>query len=431
MLDAEGEYVGFDVVIGNPPYVSHDKIDFRDHLKSCYTCFEAFSDLYCYFFEKGVSILTTNGYLNFITSNSFLKAEYGKPLRDLFNEQGQFLELINIEDAQIFEDATVNTVIANFSKGQNQLTSRVVNQKYDLKESFTEFISLNSYEYSFEDFNTKSWNLAKPEEIALGKKISACGKTLEQLDTKIRLGLATGSNEAFVIDRDKADELIKRDPRNIELIKPVLRGRDISRYSYEQEKFILLTKNGVDVENSYPVIYEYLESFGEGFKKRGAKGKHWTNLRACSFFDDFELPKLVWIELTDTNKFAVCLDEIYLLNSAYFLLPPEGLDIRFLSGLLNSKLIRFYLKLTANTSGVGTTRWINIYVKEFPIARNSQKESEIIQVVDKIDEIKRNDPKGDSGILEDQVDQHVYQLYGLTEEEIRIVEGNEKWEKSI
>jgi hypothetical protein len=423
VLNDDGDFVGFDVVIGNPPYISHDKIDYREYLKSNYKCFEAFADLYCYFFEKGISILSAKGYLNFITSNSFLKAEYGKPLRDYFNEFGQFIQLINIEDAQIFEDAIVNTVVANFAKGRNDIKSQIVNQKYNIQNNFIDFIKNHSFDYNYEDFKIKSWNLAKPEQINLGRKISEKGQTLEELGTKIRLGIATGSNEAFVIDKEIVNSLITQDPKSIDLIKPLLRGKDINRYSYEQEKYILLTKNGIDVEKDYPAIFKYLDSFGENFKNRGAKGIHWTNLRACSFFDDFKEPKIIWIELTDTNKFAICYDEIYLLNSAYFLLPPKELEINFLTGLLNSKTIKFYLRLFANTSGVGTTRWINIYVKEFPIARSEAMESKITNIVQQINLQKKNNRSEDTTDLENQIDQLVYELYGLTEEEIKIVEG--------
>jgi hypothetical protein len=202
-----------------------------------------------------------------------------------------------------------------------------------------------------------------------------------------------------------------------------LRGRDINRYSYQQEKYILLTKNGIDVKEEYPAIYEYLDSFGDGFKKRGAKGNHWTNLRACSFFGDFKEPKLIWLELTDTNKFAICVDEIYLLNSAYFLLPPKDVNIKYLNGLLNSKVIKYYLKLIANTSGVGTTRWINIYVKDFPIARDETIESKIEEIVTKILSLKKQTLSADITVLETQIDQLVYRLYDLTEEELKIIEG--------
>lgn len=423
VLNDDGDFVGFDVVIGNPPYISHDKIDIRNYLKEHYECFEAFADLYCYFFELGIQVTKEKGTLNLITSNSFLRAEYGRPLRELFNRNGQFSYLLNIEDAQIFEDAIVNTVIADFQKGYKNLRSIIVNQAYGLKENFRDFIANNFFEYSFEDFDTQSWNLSKPDYLIVGRKIKNAGRTLEDLGTKIRLGIATGSNEAFVIDKETASTLIEKDSDSRELIKPVIRGRDISRYSYVQSKYILLTKNGVDVQEDYPAIYDYLDKFGENFKKRGAKGKHWTNLRACSFFDDFKESKIVWIELSDTNKFAISNEEVYLLNSAYFLLPPKGISIHFLLGLLNSGLIKFYLGLIANTSGVGTTRWINIYVKEFPVSRNANLELEVSSIVSQILTIKKEDPNADTSALEKEIDALVYTLYGLTEEEIAIVEG--------
>jgi len=411
-------------VIGNPPYISHDKINFRNYLKHNYETFEAFADILCYFFEIGVKILKFNGLLNFITSNSFLKAEYGVPLRKYFNTKGQFIELLNIHNTQIFEDAIVNTVIALFRKGSFNFKTKVINNEYDLSDDFEIFINSNYFNYSFKDFELPSWNLVHPDYLAVGRKINKKNRTLETLGAKIRLGLATGYNEAFVIDKKKANELIMLDPKNREIIKPLLRGRDIFRYYYKQEKFILLTKNGVDVKNDYPKIYDYLNSFGEKFKKRGAKGKHWTNLRACSFFDDFKKPKIVWIELSDLNKFTISKDEVYLLNSAYFLIPPEDLDIYFLLGVLNSKLMLFYLRLIANTSGMGTARWINVYVKKFPIARKDSIEKIITNKVQNIISIKQQDPSADTSALEAEIDRMVYDLYGLTEEEIKVVEDS-------
>ena len=244
---------------------------------------------------------------------------------------------------------------------------------------------------------------------------------------KIRLGIATGSNEAFLIDENKKQEFCERNPVNAEIIKPILRGRDISRYSYTlAEKYILLTKNGVNVQRDYPDIYEHLESFGDRFRNRGAQGQHWTNLRACSFYDDFEKEKIVWIELTDLGRFALCNEDVYLLNSAYFLLPPSGMDSKFLLGVLNSSTIRFYLGLVAETSGMGTSRWINNYVKEFPIPEATcEQQALIIELVDQILDAKCTNPDADVSELENEIDQMVYSLYGLTCEEIAIVEEAE------
>jgi type II restriction/modification system DNA methylase subunit YeeA len=177
------------------------------------------------------------------------------------------------------------------------------------------------------------------------------------------------------------------------------------------------------VRRDFPDIYEHLASFGPTFKKRGAQGEHWTNLRACAFFDDFKEEKIVWIELSDRGRFAIARDELYLLNSAYFLLPPDQLKISYLLGILNSSLITFYLRLVAETSGMGTSRWINNYVKNFPIPTNSiELQSEIIDLVDIILARKQADSTVDTSKLEAEIDRLVYKLYGLTEDQIAIVE---------
>ncbi len=421
---------GFDVVIGNPPYVSHDKISkqLKTEIKDRYQSYEPFADMYCYFIEKAIGLQNQQGILSFITSNSYLRAEYGAPIRKLLKNENMLLRVLNIEDSQVFESVIVNVAIIVSRKSTN-LTDDfciVVNSPFS-GNSFEDFIKSNGFHYPQAYFNSKSWNLIEPELVELQRKLESSGKTLEQLRTKIRLGIATGSNEAFLIGEDKKRELCERNPVNAEIIKPILRGRDIFRYSYTSAgQYILLAKNGVNVQRDYPDIYEHLESFGDRFRNRGAQGQHWTNLRACSFYDDFKKEKIVWIELTDSGRFALCNEEIYLLNSAYFLLPPSGIESKFLLGVLNSSTIRFYLGLIAETSGMGTSRWINNYVKEFPIPEATcEQQALIIDLVDQILDAKHTDPDADVSELENEIDQIVYLLYGLTREEIAIVEGAE------
>lgn len=358
----------FDIVIGNPPYVSHDKIKQLKTLKKDYHVFEPFADMYCYFIEKGIRVLSSEGILSFIMSNSFLRTNYGQPLRNFIIENTSILDLINIEDSQVFGNAVVNTAIISLTLKKTTRQARVVNATYDTKSNFNKFVLDNMFPYEQLEFKEdSSWPLLKPSTLSILKRIYADCPTLENLGTKIRLGIATGFNKAFLITDEKANELINKDPKSAELIKPVLRGRDIKRYGYELPNFkLLLTKNGIDVKE-YQAIYHHLDSFGDSFKNRGAKGKHWTNLRACAFFDDFKLEKIIWIELTDTGRFAVCREEIYLLNSAYFLLPPRGYATEYLTAILNSKVISFVLHSIAESSGTGTARWINNNVKEFPI----------------------------------------------------------------
>ena len=418
---------GFDVVIGNPPYISHDKIakQLKTKIKNGYQSYQPFADIYCYFIEKAIDLQNEGGILSFITSNSYLRAEYGAPIRGLLHNRNILIRMLNIENSQVFESAIVNVSIIVSRKLTNSSDDFciVVNSPFS-GESFEDFVRVNGFNYPQVYFDSKSWNLAEPKLVELQKKLESSGKTLEELNTKIRLGIATGSNEAFLIDEDKKREFCEKNPINTEIIKPILRGRDISRYSYTLPKqYVLLTKNGVNVERDYPDIYEHLESFGNKFKNRGAQGQHWTNLRACSFYDDFKKEKIVWIELSDVGRFSLCNDEVYLLNSAYFLLPPSDIDSKFLLGILNSSTIRFYLSLVAETSGMGTSRWINNYVKEFPIpAVAYEQQTGIIRIVNQILEAKIANSNAGTADLEKEIDKRVYALYNLTAEEIAIVE---------
>ena len=434
-----GLEAGFDVVIGNPPYVSHDAIAGKARFKKKFKCYEPFADLYCYFIEVGLNIQNAHGVLCFITSNSYLKADYGKPIRGILSGRNQILILINIEDYQVFESAVVNSAIlltrqTITSSDQDCL---VVNTSFSGKVSFDDYITTNGFYYPQTEFSNEAWLLVDQPILHLKKKIEMAGRSLEDMKVKIRLGLATGANYAFIIDEERRQTLINQDPRNAELIKPILRGRDIYRYGYKKPEFyILLTKNGVNVEREYPIIYNYLASFGNNFKMRGAQGQHWTNLRACAFFDDFKLEKIIWIELADTGRFALCSEEIYLINSAYFLIPPKGFLPKYILAILNSKVIQFYMNLTTETSGMGTNRWINNFVKKFPIPVGSQEIQALIEKkVDKVLDITSSDKYVENPIKQKKVDEYeqeidelVYALYNLTPAEIALIEGREPTE---
>ena len=419
---------GFDVVIGNPPYVSHDKISsqVKPTLGSAYESYKPFADLYCYFIERAAKLQKDGGVSALITSNSFLKAEYGALIRNYLRRNTVLLQVLNIENSQVFDNVIVNVAITITRKAAPDHDDLCLvasgglssNDSYDL-------IDAKSFKVSQSYFDRSSWNLVEPGIHDIQKKIESVGKTLAQLGTKIRLGIATGSNKAFVINEQQKEAFHKASRGNRDIIKPILRGRDIQRYNYTLPGlYVLLTKNGVDVERDYPDVYKYLDSFGDSFRNRGAQGKHWTNLRACSFFDDFKKEKIVWIELNDTGRFALCNDEVYLLNSAYFLLPPKGVNSKFLLGVLNSSTIRFYLDQIAGTSGMGTNRWINNYVKEFPIpSATSNQQEPIIGLVDDILKAKDADANADTSEIEEEIDWLAYDLYGLTNAEVAVVEG--------
>ena len=412
---------GFDIVIGNPPYISHDQIP-----ESCpctsFAVYEPFADIYCYFYERAVELAGRCGIVEFITSNSYLRTNYGLPLRQWLHQQCDILAQIDIEGSQVFESAIVNTVITALTKNRADANAWIVNAKWDEGE-FDAYVIENRFKYKQSDFENQPWTLVSRECLGIKNKLDRMGQSLESLGAKIRLGVATGDNTAFLLSEEVRKELVKQDPKNRQIIKPVIRGQDIQRYCHTSEMYILLTRNGIDVKSEYPAVYDYLAQFGQKFRKRSTQGDHWTNLRPCAFFDDFKEEKLIWIELTDRGRFSYSGKEEYLLNSAYFVLPPKDVGGKYLLGILNSSTIMFYMRQIAATSGMGTLRWFNNYVKLFPIPQvDAKRQQEIETVVDQVLALKAKDFNADISNLEAKIDALVYKLYGLTEEEIAVVE---------
>ncbi|MFZ4395625.1 MAG: Eco57I restriction-modification methylase domain-containing protein [Kiritimatiellia bacterium] len=418
---------GFDILIGNPPYLSHDRLQNKDALKVAYKkAWAPFADIYCYFAELGINILRNDGILAFITSNSYIKAEYGLPMRRLLGSENTILSLVNIEDSQMFDAAIVNTAIVIAKKGNHDpLSTAIVTNDSCENLSFPEYIRQKSAILPASRFAGLRWILSHEDALVVLDKIKKAGPSLKDRGAKIRLGIATGANEAFVVDAKNKDLLVAKDRRNNEILKPIIRGRDIARYVYEESKlFLILAKNGIDLRENYPSLLSHLDSFGPNFKRRGAQGQNWWNLRACDFYDDFKKEKIVWIELTDKARFALCKEEVYCINSAYFMIPPTDTDSRFILGILNSRTIDFFVKCLAETSGMGTTRWINSIVAEIPIpVATPQQQSAITALVDRILATKTAVPTADVSALESQIEHLVYALYNLTPEEIALIEG--------
>ena len=407
---------GFDIAIGNPPYVSHDRIKTPPtHLRN-YKVYGPFADLYCYFFELGFELVKgRSGILSYITSNSFIKSDYGKPLREYIHGRACLDTVINVEDSQLFETATVNTAIT-FLSTKAPLFVRVVNDSYSQKfSSFDDFVSSTEFTLPAGKLSQRAWVLNVGPAAEALDVISNAGESLKKLNTFIRLGIATGFNDAFVLDRAGRDALVALDAKNSDLIKPVIGGEDIQAYRYTSSKYILLVSNGVDVPNDYPSLMPHFESFGSKFRDRGAKGSHWTNLRPCAFLDQFKEEKIVWIELTNKGRFAYSNEEIYLLNSALFLKPPHGYSAKALTGLLNSSLINFYFKQVSQTSGMGTNRWIKSTMEELPIPPNNKEYQKFwVQLEALVEQILQVDP-GDLSVpkVSRRIDEHVVQMYGM------------------
>ena len=423
---------GFDVVIGNPPYVQLQKNDgeLGNFYKNAgYATFARTGDIYQLFYEKGCQLLKLrHGLLAYITSNSWLKAKYGQALRRYFSEQHTPLRLLEM-GKDVFENAIVDTSILLLSEGNSDKVSPVIvaadMDKLDIKDFPPNAILWGQARPDGE----KPWSILSYAEHSVMDKMKAKGTLLKDWDVAIYRGVLTGYNKAFLIDNDAKDALIAEDPNSAKIIKPILRGRDIQRYRAKWAGLWLIdTHNGYDdvpavnIDN-YPAIKSHLNGFYPRLEKRQDKGRTPYNLRNCAYYEDFTKEKLFWIELVENGRFAYDDSGIYGEATSFIM---TGECVKYLCAVLNGELARWFLQQVAPTSGMGTLRWKKVYVETIPVPKISAvKQQPLIQLVDCILEAKAANPDADVCELEKRIDQIVYSLYDLTPEEIAIVEAAE------
>ena len=423
---------GFDVVIGNPPYIQLQKNDGELgnlYQNAGYATFARTGDIYQLFYEKGCQLLKLrHGLLVYITSNSWQKAKYGEALRRYFSEQHTPLRLLEM-GKDVFENAIVDTSILLLREGNSHKVSPAIvavdMDKLDAKD-FPPDASL--WGQTRPD-SEKPWSLLSYAEHSVMDKMKAKGMLLKDWDVAIYRGVLTGYNKAFLIDNNAKDALIAEDPNSAKIIKSILRGRDIQRYRAKWAGLWLIdTHNGYDdvpavsIDN-YPAIKSHLNGFYPKLEKRQDKGRTPYNLRNCAYYEDFAKEKLFWIELVENGRFAFDDSGIYGEATSFIM---TGECLKYLCAVLNAELIRWFLQQVAPTSGMGTLRWKKVYVETIPVPKISAvKQQPLIQLVDCILEVKAADPDADVSKLENEIDQIVYLLYGLTPEEIAIVEEAE------
>ena len=388
---------GFDIVIGNPPYISLEKI--KGELKAYYADSKRWNvktgsiDLYCIFYEKGLHLLKKKGHLCYITSNKWMRSGYGLGLRQLLSEKYNPKLLLDL-GGQIFKTATVDTNILlienDFSK--NAQTLCWTKPKDIEPENMSVLIEQQG---QYMHFDSEPWVILSPIEQSIKEKIENYGTPLKDWNISINYGIKTGCNEAFIISEEKKNELIAKDPKSAEIIRPILRGKDIKRYGFDfANLYLIATHNGYeDVPrvniNEYPAIKEWLDKGGiayngklykgyETIAARADQGDTPYNLRSCAYMDDFNKPKIIYQELSQGSRFAFDPDGVFFVSNTAYLLTGENLD--YLLKVLNSKIIEFVFRNYYSTSmGETGLRWLNQYVINLPIPKPTPKLTSVIQ----------------------------------------------------
>ncbi len=424
---------GFDIVIGNPPYVQLQKDDgklAKLYGDKGYETYAKMGDIYCLFYEKGYSLLNEKGRLCFITSNKWMRAGYGEKLREFFASKVNPKLLVDFAGVKVFESATVDTNILLFEKGKNKGKTQscaTTTLTKDGLSNLSDFVRQESYLCKFT--SNESWVILSPIEQSIKRKIESVGVPLKDWDISINYGIKTGFNDAFIISGAKRDEILancKTDDerkRTAELIRPILRGRDIKRYSYEYADLYLIATfpaKHYDIEK-YPAVKDYLLSFGmerleqtgkehtingEKIKARKKTNNKWFETQdSISYWDEFNKPKIVWGNLNLSATYTLAPAGMMINAPATMIVPAS----ESLLCILNSKLADYYIRNLGVTRNGGYFEYKPMFIEQLPVPQN-------------IDEKLFKDFTEKELDNEEKIDRKVYELYGLNTEEISFIE---------
>ncbi|GHQ15403.1 type IIG restriction enzyme/methyltransferase [Helicobacter pylori] len=451
VLDDEGDFLGFDCIIGNPPYIRQEQIrEIKPLLQKQYQDFyNSTADIYTYFFALSYHLLKDKGFNAFITSNKYARAKYGAKLRELLLKKTTIVSYMELNALKVFESATVDTSIMSFIRQEPPKESGfkyyepTPDDKNDLKSTRPLFMRQNA-------LSTESFIFADASFLDLRDKMESVGTPLKDWDIQIYRGILTGANEAFIITTEKRNEILnacktqEERKRTETLIKPILRGKDIKRYSYEWAgEWVINTHNGytsnlkfkippIDIEK-YPAIKAHLDSHWDTIATRSDQGDTPYHLRNCAYLEDFEKEKIVYGEIVQEPRFYLdngeCELGYFYAEATSFILTGEHLH--YLLGMLHSKLITFAFKTFYAGGGLGESgyRYKKAFIERLPIPKITPQNQELAHKITDgakaILEAKEKDPKANTQKLEKEIDALVYQLYNLTDEEIKIIENGQ------
>jgi len=428
---------GFDVVIGNPPYVQLQKNSGELAKRYQTDSFETFTrtgDIYVLFCERGVRLLRSGvGILAYITSNSWLKAKYGEKLRRFLSDGHTPLRLLEM-GGDVFENAIVDSsVVIVRHGGQAEPLPAVDLESLPTGVSFPDLPADNWGE--IRPTNEAPWSIMSPDEWGIMDKMRAVGVPLKDWPgISIYRGILTGYNKAFLVDDTQRGRLIAEDPKSDEILKPILRGRDIQRYRAEWAGLWLVsTLPSLDIDiDDYPAVKRHLLSYGRerleqtgtrlsnGRRSRKRTPHRWFELQdTCAYHAEFSKSKVFWMDMSPRGRFAYSEKEVYCNDKAYFM---TGRSLKWFCAILNSHLVTWMIGRTARTTGVGLTQWQKFVVERIPVPSvPAKRRRPIVGRIDRILRLKETGSNADARELESQLDRLIYQLYGLTAKEIELV----------
>ena len=434
---------GFDIVIGNPPYVRQEQIKERKPaLKANYDTFSGTADLYVYFYERAVRLLKPGGVISFITSNKWYRSAYGKKLRTWLTSNLRLLRLVDFGDAPIFTAIAYPTIVIGErvtppAKVDDHAVQALTWQAGRKIEAFREIALDESFALLQRNLPADGWRLEGESKRVLANRIRSVGIPLiHYCNGQLFSGIKTGLNEAYIVDQIIRDNLVAAHPSSRDILKPVLRGRDIKRLSVEYaNQFIVKIessenrrhpwkgKSALQAERTfaemYPAVYSHFQQYRDALIQRQDQGKYFWELRSCDYWDEFGKNKIVFPDIAVQSQFAYDIHGYYLGNTGYILPTNE----KWLLGLLNSTVVWFFYLQISNSIRGGYVRFIRQYVEQIPVPTCTVAQQELLGcIIDYLlwlhansatlaDKMQRSATKLMAGFFEQFVNGLIYELF--------------------
>lgn len=436
---------GFDAVIGNPPYVRMEAFKpLKEYLRKQYEAHAERTDLYVYFLEKSIHLLQDGGFLSFIVSSSFLRAGYGEPLRRVLKQHASILRIVDFGGLAVFANAKDTYVcIPVLAKTRQSVRVAVARIPSLEVRNLTEYTTANHFDIPHDRLAPDAWSLKSDEEAAVFTKVEAASIPLgKYVGGRMFYGIKTGLNDAFVIDASTHDELVAENPEAKGIIHPFLQGRDIRRYEIEPTNtHLIYTHHGIDM-TPFPAVIKHLRNFRKKLENRATK-QQWYELQQPQFLysEHLERAKIVFPDICKGPRFVLDTAGHYLGNTAYAL----GSDDPYLLGILNSRLFWFAISNISIPFGVRAGRYryrlIYQYMEKVPIrafdpSNNHEKaqHDKMVSLAQRLLSLhtqataaktthERTAIQRQIEAADQEIDRLVYEIYGLSNEEICIVEG--------
>lgn len=425
---------GFDCIIGNPPYVRQEDISkFKTFFLNHYKNYHGLADIYVYFYERALALLKESGYLGYITSSKFQYASYGVGLRELLARHLQLMVLVDYGDVQLFKGAVTYPAILIGKKSANPGSYSFAYGRANKQSGvIPEQVLSRGQTVVSDKLTSQPWVLVSGTADSIIAEMGAESSPLAAAVGRAQIGIKTSLNQAFVVQANAARSIIRMDKRAHEILKPYGRGRDLQKWmATSNGDFLICTRESITI-GDYPSVQEHLAQFEKQLRSRYEvrRGDYeWWVIRQVANTEIYENPKIVYPDLCSKPRFALNLDGMFP-NNTVFCIPSDN---RALLGFLNSRMAWFWITHNCPSNRGGAYRLSNQFIDRMPIMQavlsNSQLTALVTQMLDLKKQLTAAQTAPDRELVQRQIDATdrqidalVYELYELSEEEIRVVE---------